>query len=518
MNNATRLTAVLAVFVVATSSLAKEGVSTSTAGSKPRQPNILFIMADDHTTQAVGAYGSRLAVLDPTPHIDTLAEGGMRFDRVYCNNSICVPSRASIITGQYSQRNGITVLSGSIPPERQYLAIEMKKAGYQTAMVGKWHLAAEPAAFDYYCVLPGQGKYFDPVFRVRGEKRWPGNLITKTGQHSSDAVTDVSLQWLRNGRDKTKPFFLMHHFKAPHDMFQNAKRYDDYLEGVYVPEPDNLHNQPAEGFGSEATRAFGAGVTKNHPSWGLGRRLGIDGSLHEPEYGKAVYQKYLRRYLRCVKGVDDNVRRLVDYLEESGEIGHTVIMYTGDQGFFLGEHDFMDKRWMYEESMRMPFIVHCPETVKAGSTNDWLINNTDFAPTILELAGRETPDYMQGRSFAKALRCEPKPDDWRTSTYYRYWMHMAHSLRVPAHFGIRSERYKLIFFYGCTKAGEGRTPVAWEFYDLEKDPHEMKNEYSNPEYAKIIPQMKIELKKTREELGETDEKYPEIRKIIDAHW
>ncbi len=483
-----------------------------------RKPNVLFIMSDDHTTQAVGAYGSRLAALNPTPNIDSLARGGMRFDRVFCNNSICVPSRASIITGQYPQTNGITVLGGKIPPERQYLAIAMKQAGYQTAMVGKWHLSAEPAAFDYYCVLPGQGKYFDPMFRVRGDQPWPRNTISKAGQHSSDAVTDISLEWLKNGWDRDRPFFLMHHFKAPHDMFQNAKRYDSYLDDVEVPEPGNLHNQPAAGFGSVATREFGAGVTKAHASWGLARKLGVDPALPEPEHGRLAYQKYLKRYLRCVKGVDDNVKRLLDHLAETGELDKTIIMYTGDQGFFLGEHDFMDKRWMYEESLRMPFLVHYPPTIKAGSVNNWLINNTDFAPTILDLAGVKPLDYMQGRSFAAAVQGQPKPADWRQVTYYRYWMHMAHSLRVPAHFGVRGERYKLIFFYGCSPTGKGNTPPAWEFYDLEQDPHEMHNEYANPEYAQIVADLKGQLEEAREQLDETDRDYPAIQEIIDAHW
>ncbi len=486
--------------------------------AQPKRPNILCIMSDDHCSQAIGAYGGRLAKLNPTPVIDTLARDGMRFDRVFCNNSICTPSRASIVTGQYSQANGVLDLNGSLPPEKQYLPLEMRKAGYHTAMVGKWHLKAEPAAFDYYCVLPGQGEYFDPTFRARGEDPWPKNTIKKDGQHSSDAIADISLDWLQKGWDRKKPFFLMHHFKAPHDPFENAKRYDSYLADVEIPEPPNLHDQPAEGFGSAATRDYGAGVTKNHPSWGLGKKLGIDQSLPEPQYGKAVYQKFLKRYLRCVKGVDDNVKRLLDCLKEMGELDNTVIMYTGDQGYFLGEHDFFDKRWIYEESMRMPFIVRWPKTVKAGSTNDWLINNTDFAPTILELAGARAPDYMQGRSFASALAGKPKPADWRTVTYYRYWMHMAHGLRVPAHFGIRSERYKLIFFYGSDTRGQNRTPTAWEFYDLQNDPIEMHNEYSNPKYAQIIAEMKVQLKKTRQELGETDAKYPEIQKIIDEHW
>ena len=511
------------------------------------RPNILFIMSDDHTTQAFGCYGSRLKGLDPTPNIDRLAAGGMRFDRVYCTNSICTPSRASILTGQYPQTHGVLDLLGGIEPADQHLPREMKKAGYQTAMIGKWHLKREPAAFDYYCVLPGQGRYFNPKFRVRGDKRWPRNVITEKGKHSSTAITDQSLSWLEKGWDRKRPFFLMHHFKAPHDMFRNDKRYDDYLASVTIPEPPNLFDQPAPGQGSVATRGvedslvsvIGAGVTRRCDSWGLGKRLRVDQSLQDPVYGRQVYQTYLKRYLRCVKGIDDNVQRLVDYLEAEKLLDNTVIIYTSDQGFFLGEHDLMDKRWMYEEAFRMPFIVHYPELIKAGSANRWLINNTDFAPTILALAGSKTPAYMQGRSFAGAFAGEPKPDDWRTTTYYRYWMHMAHELGTPAHFGVRSDRYKLIFFYGSdfkkvTRFPERKrwgvkknadmnrfaanTPAAWEFYDLSKDPREMNNEYENPDYRDVIRSLKTELRWQRRNLNETDRKYPHIQKIIDAHW
>ena len=490
----------------------------ATADQAEARPNILFIMSDDHTTQAIGAYGGRLAGLNPTPNIDALARGGMRFERVFCNNSICTPSRASIITGQYSQANGVLDLDGRVPPDRQFLPIEMKNAGYQTAMIGKWHLTSEPAAFDYYCVLPGQGKYFDPDFQIRGDKPWPGNVITKNGMHSSDAITDLSLEWLREGRDKDKPFFLMHHFKAPHDMFENAKRYDDYLADVKIPEPRNLLQSPA---GSLGSAGMGSGLGKKHAPWKLPEKLGIDPALEEPGYSKATYQEFVKRYLRCVKGVDDNVKRLLDGLKEIGELDNTIIIYTGDQGYFLGEHDLMDKRWMYEESMRMPFMVSWPKGMKSGQINDWLINNTDFAPTILSLAGvKTTPAYMQGRSFAAALQGAEKPTDWREVTYYRYWMHMAHDLAVPAHFGIRSDRYKLIFFYGTDQKGSntGRTPAAWEFYDVKDDPNEMRNVYGNPEYKETIEKMRGQLKETRAALRETDETRPAIQAIIDENW
>ena len=510
------------------------GLSFCANGDSLNKPNILFIMSDDHTTQAFGVYGSRLASLNPTPNIDKLASEGMTFTHVFCNNSICTPSRASIITGQYSQTNGVLDLLGRIAPERQLLPIEMRKAGYLTAMIGKWHLKEEPAAFDYYNVLPGQGKYYDPETRDSSKSEWPDNITEHEG-HSSDVITDLSLNWLAN-RDKSKPFFLMHHFKAPHDLFKNAKRYDSYLEDTEIPEPDNLHNQPGSGFGSASTRgnedrmigAIGASVSKRNNQWGLGQRLGIDESMPEPEYTAAVYQEFLKKYLRCVKGVDDNVERLIDYLKEEGIYDNTLVIYTGDQGFFLGEHDFFDKRWMYEEAMRMPFIVRFPESIEKGSQCDLLINNTDFAPTMIDFGGGKAPDAMQGKSFARTLNGKEQLE-WREATYYRYWMHMAHKLGNPAHFGIRTKRYKLIFFYGVDFEDPPRmnywgsqadvvTPPGWELYDLEKDPSEMNNLYSDPEYDGLIEGLKNKLKSVREELDETDRDYPHIQKIIDEHW
>ncbi len=507
-------------------------LSSCSNQSEKIKTNILFIMSDDHTSQAFGIYHSRLASLNPTPNLDQLASEGMIFDNVFCNNSICTPSRASIITGQYPQTNGVLDLTGNIPPDKQYLPKEISSLGYQTAMIGKWHLKEEPAAFDYYNVLPGQGRYFNPTTRESGKGDWPDNIVKHTG-HSSDVLTDLCLEWLRN-RDKTKPFFLMHHFKAPHDSFQNAKRYDTYLEDIDIPEPESLYNPgnhgsvSTRGVNDSLINTIGASVSKRCNVWNLGRALNISDSIPEPEYTHQVYQAFLKRYLRCVKGVDDNIKRIVDYLKEEGIFDNTIIIYTGDQGYFLGEHDYFDKRWMYEEAMRMPFFVHYPAIVKKSSRSDLLINNTDFAPTILELAGGKTPEYMQGKSFKRTIEGKNEKN-WREETYYRYWMHMAHYLGNPAHFGIRTKQYKLIFFYGADfedpprtnywgSQADIKTPPGWEFYNLENDPHEMNNLYNDPEYSEIISELKTRLKTLREELNETDINYPHIQEIINNNW
>ena len=511
--------------------------SCTTKETAPQKPNILYIMSDDHTSQAIGVYGSRLAQLNPTPTIDKIAREGIIFDNAFCNNSICTPSRASIITGQYPQTNGVLDLDGNINPENQYLPQEMKKLGYETAMIGKWHLKKEPASFDYYAVLPGQGKYHNPSFRVRGDKPFPGNTFKMEG-HSSDCITDVTLDWLKNKRDKSKPFFLMHHYKAPHDMFEFAERYKDYLEDTYIPEPVSMYYDDESG--SIATKGennslihdIGSSIGHRNTIRNMGMHMKIDQDIPDPEYKHLAYQEYLKRYLRCVKGVDDNLKRLFAYLKEAGLMDNTIIIYTGDQGFYLGEHDYIDKRWMYEESMRMPFIVRYPKMIKAGQHTDAIINNTDFAPTMIELGGGTVPEYMQGHSFKSILETGKEPEGWQQSTYYRYWMHMAHRHANPAHFGIRTKDYKLIFFYGkywkdakVEKNIEGwgsrysfDTPAGWELYDLKKDPHEMRNEYGNPEYASVIAGLKKQLLEKRKELNEEDTDFPHIQKVIDEHW
>ena len=487
------------------------------ASSANKQPNILYIMSDDHAAHAISAYGSRLAKVAPTPNIDRLAKEGILFENCFCTNSICVPSRATILTGQYSQTNGALDLGGGLEPEKQYLPKLMKQAGYETAMIGKWHLQHEPAAFDYYCVLPGQGSYFNPIL-IESGGQWPNNEKRFAGYdslHSSDVITNLSLKWLK-GRDTSKPFFLMHHFKAPHDNFENAERYDWLFEDVDIPEPESLWD--SGNHGSQATKGTGTSIGKRNKRRNMGMHMFVDQSLPDEQYKRIAYQRYLKKYLRCIRGVDDNVGRLFEYLEKSGQMDNTVIMYTSDQGMMLGEHDFIDKRWMYEESMRMPFLARYPKMIKAGMRTDEIINNTDFAPTILELVGLEAPDYMQGRSFAALLRGRT-PADWPQSTYYRYWMHMAHHDN-PAHFGVRTKEYKLIFFYGQNykKGGPKPTQPGWELYDMKSDPHEMNNLYGNPKYADVVRRLKADLLRLREKYNETDEKYPHIQKVIDEYW
>ncbi|HJM62981.1 MAG: sulfatase [Roseibacillus sp.] len=510
-------------------------VAQWTAAAADR-PNILFIMSDDHTSQAIGAYGSRLAGLNPTPTIDRLAREGMLFENAFCSNAICAPSRATILTGQYAHTCGVHDLRGSIEAGRQYLAREMRKAGYQTAMIGKWHLKKEPADFDYYCVLPGQGKYHDPEFRIRGEKNWPKNLIKFPGMHSSDAITDQTLKWFKEGRDESKPFFLMHHYKAPHDYFQHAHRYDDYLAEVDIPQPVNLRKSHPAGFGSIATRGYhdeliphiGTSIGNRNPrrSYALDLPVkfpqdypeGYDAAkLTDEEVQDMAYNVYLRKYLRCVKGVDDNLKRLFAYLDRTGLMDQTVIIYTGDQGFMLGEHDYQDKRWMYEEAMRMPFLIRYPATIKAGSRTDAVVGNVDYAPTMLDFAGVKKPGYMQGRSFKPICETGKEPVTWPNEAYYRYWMHMAHHDN-PGHLGIRTKEFKLIYFYGADYQGGNRTPPAWELYDMKNDPLESTNLYDAPEYADTVAGLKKRLALLRKRIGDQGRDFPGTEEVVQEFW
>ena len=504
------------------------------AQAEKSKPNVLFIMSDDHTWQAVGAYNSRLAYLDPTPNIDKLAAKGMVFQNAFCGNAICTPSRASIMTGQYSHKNGVLTLNGKVSEDRQYLALEMSKAGYQTAIVGKWHLKTLPSAFDYYKVLPGQGKYFNPTFYETGKKD-----IVKMSGHSSDCVMDSALEWFKEKRSPDKPFFLKLHFKAPHDYFENAPRYDSYLEDITIPEPKSLWQRgegsiATRGYNGELERVIGTSIGRRNFRRSYDTDFEIDEKLDDKEAKRAAYNVYLKRYLRCVKGVDDNLGRLFKYMEDEGLMDNTVIIYTGDQGFFLGEHDMQDKRWAYEPSYRMPLIVYYPKSIKPGSRTDAIVENVDYPVTMLDYAGVSRPDYMQGRSFREVLDTAKEPAGWKQEAYYQYWMHMAHH-DIPGHIAMRTKRYKLIFFYGTagTKGfgsdrSEYNTPPAWELYDLEKDPHEMNNVYDDAAYAEVVAKLKSQFKELRKRIKADDpsiapiktarDRITAVNKVIDEFW
>lgn len=509
-------------------------VSGSMAAAADR-PNILYIMSDDHAAHAISAYGSRLAEIAPTPNIDRLAKEGALLTNAFCTNSICSPSRACVLTGQYNHVNGSFDLSGEVVPGKQMLAIQMGRAGYQTAMIGKWHLKAEPADFDYYCVLPGQGKYHDPVFRVRGEKPWGKNLIQRDGMHSTDAITDITLDWLRDGWNRDQPFFLMHHYKAPHDYFDNAPRYESYLADVDIPEPPTLWKR-GERFGSIATRGaddeliphIGTSIGSRNPRRSYLRDLpelypkefppNFDPKYFgEEENTRLAYNAYLKKFLRCVKGIDDNLGRLFAYLEQIGQLDNTVIIYTGDQGFMLGEHDYQDKRWMYEESQRMPFLVRYPKTIPAGQRLEAIVENVDYGPTMLDFAGAEIPESVQGRSFKALLETGKEPEGWKQEAYYRYWMHMAHHDN-PAHVGIRTKTHKLIYYYGCNYDGGYQTPPGWELYDLVNDPHETTNIYNDPEQAELVAEQKERLAALRKRVGDDGSHFPKCEAIVQQFW
>ncbi len=310
----------------------------------------------------------------------------------------------------------------------------------------------------------------------------------------------------------------MHHFKAPHDNFENAERFDWLYEDVDIPEPDSLWDRGDHGPLDHPL--YGTSVGPRNERRNMGHHMYVDPELDAEAYTRESYQRYLKKFLRCVRGVDENVGRLFAYLEETGQMDNTIIIYTADQGFMLGEHDYIDKRWMYEESLRMPFLVRYPDWIEAGTRVDDIVNNVDFAPTLLEMAGvspSDMPSDFQGRSFLSNLRGET-PDDWREASYYRYWMHMTHHDN-PAHFGIRTEDFKLIFFYGLPLDAAGAeqepTPIHWELYDLRTDPHEMHNVVRHTDYAETFEQLKSRLIALREEVGDTDPDHPEVARLLE---
>lgn len=457
-----------------------------------RQPNILFIMSDDHASHAMSCYGSQI---NQTPNIDRIADEGMRFDNCFCTNSICSPSRAAILTGKYNHLNGVKSIEDHLDGRQMTFPKLLQASGYQTAMIGKWHLGhggdADPTGFDYWNVLPGQGLYHNPTFiDQEGEKPYSGYV--------TDIITELSIDWLSR-RDSNRPFMLMCHHKAPHRPWQPSAKYAQWYEDVEIPEPETFHD-----------------TYENRSQAAVEAKMRIDRDMREsdvkgrpPEELSALeqkrwkYQRYIKDYLRCVASIDESVGRLLDYLEEEGIADNTIVIYTSDQGFFLGDHGWFDKRFMYEESLRMPFIVRYPRVIEAGSVTEVMALNIDFPVTFLDYAGVPIPAEMQGRSLRSIFEGST-PEGWRTSMYYRYWMHLDEHHNVYSHYGIRTERYKLIYYYaqalGTTGSADENREPEWELFDLQLDPYEMNNVYKDPAYSETVVKLKEELHRLQAEV------------------
>ncbi len=460
---------------------------------KDRRPNILFIMSDDHAAHAMSCYGSRV---NQTPNIDRIAKEGVRFENCFCTNAICAPSRAVILTGKYNHLSGVRTLTEHFDSRQQTFPKLLQQNGYQTAIVGKWHLGhggnSDPSGFDYWNVLVGQGFYFDPKMVEMGEEKvFPG--------YASDVITDLSLDWLAQ-RDKDRPFMLMCHHKAPHRPWQPDELHAHMYEDVDLPEPGTL-------FDDYATRAEAAREAKMRMEHLNAKDLKVDvpQGMTKEEETSWRYQRYIKDYLRCVASVDDNVGRLLDYLDAEGLTEDTIVIYTSDQGFFLGDHGWFDKRFMYEESLRMPFVVRYPREMEAGGVNRDMLLNLDFAPTFLDYAGVEAPSDMQGASL-RPVFAGKTPDDWRTSMYYRYWMHCDNDHNIYSHYGIRTERHKLIYYYGEALGAPGARDLPkapeWELFDLEADPYELNNVYASPDHQDEVRALTEELAQLQAHFGD----------------
>ncbi|HUS40871.1 MAG TPA: sulfatase [Pirellulales bacterium] len=462
------------------------------------RPNILFVFTDDHCTQVISAYGSKI---NKTPNMDRLAKEGMLFRNCFVTNSICGPSRAVILTGKHSHINGFMRNGNTFNGQQQTFPKLLHAAGYQTTVIGKWHLRSVPTGFDHHEILIGQGPYYNPPMIRNGGK------VQHTG-YTTDIITDLALDWLENKRDQSKPFMMMYQHKAPHRNWMPGPKYLTAYDDVEIPEPDTLFDD-----------ASGRGTAAKEQEMTIERHLNeTDLKLNAPyemneqqraEWNKAYgpkneafrkaklegkdlvrwkYQRYVKDYLRCIDSVDENLGRVLKYLDDNGLADNTVVVYSSDQGWYLGDHGWYDKRWMYEESFRTPLLVRWPGVVEPGSENSDLTSNLDFAQTFLQMAGVQQPADMQGASLVPVLKGNT-PDDWRTSVYYHYYEYPSVHM-VRRHYGVRTDRYKLIHFYGLDE---------WEFYDLEKDPEELQNAYSDPANAEMIGTLKMELERLRKQ-------------------
>ncbi len=489
------------------------------AGAADERPNIVFIFSDDHAPHAIGAYDGWLKSVNPTPEIDKLAKDGMLFKNSFCTNSICGPSRAVIQTGKHSHKNGFMNNGNSFDWNQQTFPKLLRKVGYQTAIYGKSHLKGQPQGYgEDWAVLPGQGLYYNPdLIFPDGKKKVMG--------HCTDVVTDLATTWLKEKREDGKPFMLMVQHKAPHRNWMPAPRHLELYADMEMPEPATLFdkwkdNSPAarnqeleidrhmninmDLFLDLTTDFDGKNLKTDKSAWVNMQRMTPeqmttwrnfygprDEAFHKADLkGDDVirwkYQRYAKNYLRCVKGVDESVGTIRATLKELGLADNTVVIYSSDQGFYIGDHGWYDKRWMYEESLKMPLIVSWPGVTKAGSKNEDLVQNLDYAETFLDMAGAEIPGDMQGKSLVPLLKGEGGSEPFRDAIYYHYYEYPSVHM-VPRHNGVRTDRYKIINFYEFD---------SWELYDLETDPDELKNVYGDPEFAEVQEMMKKKLSET----------------------
>lgn len=475
-------------------------VATESRAEPPRKtrPNILFIFSDDHAYQAISAYGSKI---NATPNLDRIAKDGLLFRHCLVTNSICGPSRAAILTGKYSHLNGFYRNGDRFNGAQDTVAKRLRAGGYNTAMIGKWHLETDPTGFDYWQILPGQGAYYNPAMIDNGKR-------VKHMGYTTEIITDLAIDWLKTHRDGDRPFLLMCQHKAPHRPWEPSLSKLKMYEDQTIPEPSNLFDDysgresPARDQDMSIAKTMTEQDLKLTPPRDLTPEQKKAWDAHYEPLNEAFrksnlqgddlvrwkYQRYIKDYLRCIASVDDSVGRLLDYLDESGLASNTVVFYSSDQGFYLGEHGWFDKRWMYEESLGTPLMVRWPGVIEPGREDNHLVSNLDFAETFLEIAGQPIPEAMQGRSLVPLLRGEV-PGDWRSSFYYHYYEY-PQPHRVQPHEGVRTERYKLINFYNLK---------TWEFFDLEKDPREMTSRYNDPAYAEQVKKLKQELERLRGE-------------------
>lgn len=474
-----------------------------------KKPNIIFIMADDHAVQAISAYGHPLSQLAPTPNIDRIAENGALFTQSFCTNSICGPSRAVILTGKHSHINGFRQNGDHFDGSQATLPKLLGRQGYRTAVIGKWHLHGEPQGFDHWNILNDQGNYYNPEF-IQGK-----DTMVVEG-YATDLITDYSLDWIKSNAAGDRPFFLMVHHKAPHRNWMPALRHMNKYDSIAFPLPESyfdehkgqmaaqqqqqtIYKDMYEGHDLKMTASYGSPKLAHNPwtkdfdrmtagqrqQWDAAYALKNDGFHKAQLTGRALAewkgQRYLQEYMATIASVDEGVGRLLDYLEESGLDKNTLVVYASDQGFYLGENGFFDKRFMYEESFRMPLLMQLPKRIEKGITVNALVQNLDFAPTFLDLAkASEAGINMQGESFLNLLEHPENEADFRNVAYYHYYDYPAFHM-VKKHYGIRTDRYKLMHFYDDIDT--------WEFYDLKNDPREEHNAIDDKHYAAIVQEM-----------------------------